>query len=251
MTSIVSIIAIAYAAIVGLMYVGQRNMLYFPTPENHLVEEPPIYWQSGSETIKVWRIGSGKPALLYFGGNAEDVALNIADFEQDFPNHTQYLVNYRGYGGSSGKPTESGLMEDALNIYDQIKASHDRIVVMGRSLGSAVAVQLAAQREADKLILITPFDSILNVAKGIYPFFPVSLLLKDRFDGVSQVNNIQAPVLVLMAEDDGVIPSKRTDALVAAIPENQRSVVVIKAATHNDIQHYTDYRQALISFINK
>lgn len=246
---VVSIIVLAYAGIAALLYISQRSLLYMPTPENTAFDEESIRLQSGGETIKIWRIGSGTNALVYFGGNAEDVAWNIPEFRQYFPGHTVYLVNYRGYGGSTGKTTESGLVEDALNIYDMVRRNHEKISIMGRSLGSLVAVQLAAERKLHRLVLITPFDSVLNMAKDIYPIFPVSFLLKDKFDAAARLNEIRAPVLILVAEKDGIIPRERTNAVIDAMPANQVTVRIIEHATHNDIQNSASYTDALISFI--
>ena len=249
MSWVISIVTLVYGGIAALLYIGQRHLLYLPTPENNSVNEEYVRWQSGSETIKIWRIGSGVDALLYFGGNAEDVALNIPEFKQYFPDHTLFLVNYRGYSGSTGKPTESGLVEDAINIYDKVSENYKSTSVIGRSLGSGVAIQLAAQRNISKLVVVTPFDSILNMAKDMYPIFPVSILLKDRFDSVGRINAVQSTILVLVAENDGIIPRKRTDALIDAIPADRVSVHVITGATHNDIQDSAQYAQALISFM--
>ena len=166
LTWIISISVITYAVIVAFLYFGQRQMLYMPTPENTSVNEDSIRLQSGTETLKIWQVGTGMHALIYFGGNAEDVAFNIPEFKQYFPDHTLYLVNYRGYGGSTGKPTETGLVEDAVNIYDKLINQHQHITVMGRSLGSLVAVQLAARRDINKLVIVTPFDSVLNIGEG-------------------------------------------------------------------------------------
>lgn len=246
---VVSIIVLAYAGIAALLYISQRSLLYMPTPENTAFDEESIRLQSGGEKIKIWRIGSGTNALVYFGGNAEDVAWNIPEFRQYFPGHTVYLVNYRGYGGSTGKTTESGLVEDALNIYDMVRRNHEKISIMGRSLGSLVAVQLAAERKLHRLVLITPFDSVLNMAKDIYPIFPVSFLLKDKFDAAARLNEIRAPVLILVAEKDGIIPRERTNAVIDAMPANQVTVRIIEHATHNDIQNSASYTDALISFI--
>ena len=246
---VASITAITYAGITALLFVGQRHLMYMPTAENRAVNEDSIQLHSGSETIKIWRIGNGINALVYFGGNAEDVAENIPEFNRYFPKHTVYLVNYRGYGGSTGKPTESALFEDALNVYDKVSESHENISVIGRSLGSAVAIYLASQRVIKKLVVVTPFDSALNLAKGMYPVFPVSLLLKDRFDAVGQINTVQAPILALVAEQDTIIPRKRTDALINAIPTDQLTVQVISNTGHNDILNSTAYAEALVSFI--
>lgn len=251
LSTLIFIALIIYAGIAALLYLGQRHLLYFPTPENEVVSEDSIYLHSEDESIKLWRIGSGGDALIYFGGNAEDVALNIPDFKRYFPDYTVYLVNYRGYGGSTGKPTESGLLRDADNIYALLKNTHQRISVIGRSLGSLVALQLAAKHELVKLALVTPFDSVVNVARDMYGIFPVSLLLKDQFDAVGQIDAIRAPILALVAEDDGVIPRKRTNALINKIPDDQLLVRVIEDTNHNNIQNSAAYTRALTEFFSR
>jgi hypothetical protein len=251
LSSLIFIALVVYMAVTALLYLGQRQLLYFPTAENNAVNEQSIRLHSGRETIKIWRIGNGPDALIYFGGNAEDVALNIPDFKRYFTGYTVYLVNYRGYGGSTGKPTESGLLEDAVNIYDELKNNHKNVSVIGRSLGSVVALLVAAQRDIVRLALVTPFDSVVNMARDMYRIFPVSLLLKDHFDAVGQINAVRAPVLALVAEYDGVVPRKRTNALLNKIPADQVFIQMIKNTNHNDIQNSADYAEVLTAFFAK
>jgi pimeloyl-ACP methyl ester carboxylesterase len=246
--SLLGSVALVYGLVCALMFVAQRSLMYFPVGGAQPVGAERLEVASGDVTVRVWaRPMPGAEALVYFGGNAEDVAWNFAPFAAAMPGRALYLVNYRGYGGSSGSPTEAGLLADALAVYDHVAARHARIAVVGRSLGSGVAVHLARERPVSQLALVTPFDSIENVAAGVYPFLPVRWLLKDRFDSVSRAPGVRAPVLVVVAERDDVIPRARTDALVAKFPPGQVRVEVIPGATHNDLE----YEDLLAAFLGK
>ena len=192
----------------------------------------------------------GKPrALIYFGGNSEVVTHRQEFFEEVFRDYSVYLVNYRGYGLSEGEPSEAALFADALAIYDRVAAQHDSVIAYGRSLGSGVAVYLAASRPLQKLILLTPYDSVAQVAQEIYPFFPVKLLIKDRFDSASRAGKIGLPVLIAAAELDQTIKLPHTQALRKAFTRAPVDFVTIAGAAHNDIVHFADYRAAVRSFL--
>lgn len=238
--------AVVYGGVCALMFVGQRSLLYYPVSGPAPAGAERLDLPSGDATLRIWaRPTSGADALIYFGGNAEDVGGEFATFAAALPRHALYLVNYRGYGGSSGSPTEPALLADALAVYDYVAASHPRIAVVGRSLGSGVAVHLASQRPVRRLVLVTPYDSIANVAAGIYPFLPVRLLIKDSYDSASRVAGVRAPTLVVVAGRDEVIPRVRTDALVARFPAAQVRVEVIPGATHNAL----DYEALVADFL--
>jgi len=243
---VLAVLALGYVGFCGVAFLGQRSMLYFPTPAHELAGVQELRVQSGGETVRVWvHAGDGPDALLYFGGNAEDVVENLPDFAAALPHRSLYLVNYRGYGGSTGSPSEQALFADALAAYDAVHVRHPNVAVAGRSLGSGVAVYLATQRPVGALVLVTPYDSIVNVAKGRLPFLPVGLLLRDRFDSASRVAAVKAKTLVVVAERDEVIPRERTDALVAKFPEGQARVEVVPGVTHNLLQ----YEQLLAGFL--
>jgi len=241
---------VLYLFFVLLLYVGQRKLMYLPTPVSNYAEEARITFQVNEQSLTAWQLNPGKSqALMYFGGNAESVEANIDDFKEIFPSYTLYLIAYRGYGGSTGEPTEEGLKADALAIYEQLASEHRYISVMGRSLGSGVAVHLAAKRKIHKMILVTPFDSVLNVAKGIYWMFPLSVLLKDKFESWKEAKDVGAETLMLIAERDEVIPARRGKKLaeyfIHAVPE----VKVIRHASHNNIEQFEQYKQALVDFV--
>jgi uncharacterized protein len=137
--------ALIYGGLCGWLYLAQRSMIYFPVPERREAPAEPIRLAVDGAVLKIWRVARGDgPALIYFGGNAEDVAGSVGEFAAALPGHSLYFVNYRGYGGSTGRPGERSLVADALAVFDSLSARHARIAVVGRSLGAAVGVQLAA-----------------------------------------------------------------------------------------------------------
>ena len=164
-----------------------------------------------------------------------------------FPEKAIYLVNYRGYGASTGIPTEAALIEDARIIFDHVSQSHTGISIVGRSLGSGVAMALAAEKIPERLVLITPFDSIVRLAQSSFPIFPVSFLLKDRYDSLSYAGSISMPTLLLIAERDEFIPIQHSKNLAAAIDPS--TMTVIEDATHNTIQDYDRYAHSLGGFL--
>lgn len=242
--------AALYGLVCLLLYLAQARLLYLPTPEAAHPGVGVLHIRCSAATVKVWELhGAAPAALLYFGGNAEDVGANIADFDAAFPGRAVYLVNYRGYGGSTGRPSEAALISDAEAIYDSLQARHDPIAVIGRSLGSGVAVALAARRPVDRLILVTPFDSIANVAADHFPWLPVRSLVRDRYDSLRRVGAVRAPTLVVVAERDEVVFRARSAALIAAIAPSLRHTLLVAGATHNDVSFYPEYLPSLREFL--
>jgi pimeloyl-ACP methyl ester carboxylesterase len=248
---LVAIASVLYALMCGALYATQRSLLYYPTPESTSDAAQALEIPTHGAVLKVWQIsGDGDRAILYFGGNSEDVAWNIEAFAAAFPNTAIYLVNYRGYGGSTGLPTEPALLEDAENVFDWVHARHPRVAVIGRSLGSGVAVHLATARDVTKLALVTPYDSIERVAQRHFAIVPVSWILKDRFDSFAKASRVRAPVLVLVAESDRVIPRAHSDRLVAAFPPGQVELRAIASTNHDSISAAPEYFRALSAFLS-
>lgn len=237
-----------YVLVAALLYVFQRTFLYFPTPTYHHEFEQ-ITVNNAGENIKIIVLNSGNQnGFIYFGGNAETVLANVEAFSTHFANMTIYLVNYRGYGGSSGKPTEVGLFNDATAIFDTLSSSHTNLAVVGRSLGSGVAMHLAAHRPVSHIALITPFDSVLNLAKKQYPIFPISWLLKDKYDSISLAKQVTAPALIIAGGKDRLIPAHHSQNLADAMDQEKLKMVVIEQAGHNDISQHAVFYQSLGDF---
>lgn len=244
--------AVVYLGLCGLLLLAQRSQIYFPPPESSHRGAQALWLDSGGERLKIWSVQRpGSRAIIYFGGNAEDVAGNIEALSTSFPRHSLYLVNYRGYGGSSGRPSENGLNADALVVYDHARQRQASIAVIGRSLGSGVAVHLASQRPVDRLVLVTPYDSLVNVARTYYWYLPVGLLLRDRYDSASRARQVEAPVLLVIAEEDEIIPRARSEALTAAFAPRQVQVAVIRHMTHNSLDLSPDYLATMSTFLNE
>ncbi|MCK5131785.1 MAG: alpha/beta hydrolase [Candidatus Sabulitectum sp.] len=248
--SALAVIAIGYLTTAAYLYLNQRKFLYFPQPGVLHTNEQTIEIRNGNISLRGWVANEHNDnAIIYFGGNAERPEASIEDFKQLFSNHTIYFINYRGYGESDGTPTETGLYDDAMAIYDHIAPHHNHIIIIGRSLGTGVATYLATNRDVHKLILVEPYDCLANIAQLTYPIFPMQLIVKDRYDSAQRAPYITAPTLIIKAENDQVIPASSTDNLIAQFTGTTPQTATIPNATHSDIQDYTQYYLLLRDFI--
>lgn len=235
-----------------VLYVKQRSMLFYPVPEVRGTPAEALYIENGAERLKIWQLrGSSGRALIYFGGNAEDVSLNISFFRELLPEWSVFLCNYRGYGGSTGAPSEEALFSDALAVYDRVSQSHEIVGVMGRSLGTGVALYLGSSRDVERIALVTPYDSMVAVAASYYPIVPVSVLMKDRFESIEMAGDVKAPVLAIIAENDEVIPLKNSRRLVNVLDEKQTRTVVLEGVGHNTVDLSPEYRTLLQNFFRQ
>lgn len=234
-----------YAAACAAVLLLQRSMIYYPQPA---AGRPPQRLQLAVDGVQVLvsvqpRPGAG--AVLYFGGNAEDVSLSLPELAAAFPQRAVYALHYRGYGGSAGAPTERALHADALALFDRVHASHSEVLVVGRSLGSGVAVRLASQRPVARLVLVTPFDSLPSLAAPLFPWLPVRWLLLDRYDSARLAPRITTPTLILAAGHDEVVPRESTERLLRRFAPGTATMVVIPASGHNTISASPAYSAAL------
>lgn len=244
------VVAGLYLAICALMFLTQRSQVYFPVREQSAPGALPLRIDVPGARLKVWKMERpGRPALLYFGGNAEDVGASVGRFAARLPGLSHYFVNYRGYGGSTGKPSEAALVADAVALYDRLRSRHPGVSVLGRSLGSGVAMQLAARRPVERLVLVTPFDSLVNVARAHIRWLPVGILMLDRFDSARQAPAITAKTLVVIAEADEVIPRTNSEALVRAFRSPPR-ILELEGAGHNDVDLDPRYLDGIADFLD-
>lgn len=242
----VSIAVVLYAGACASLFVFQRSLTYFPQPKSFGgPQETMSLPVDGAQLVISVRPHAGPKALIYFGGNAEDVSANLSSFSATLPDHALYLMHYRSYGGSTGKPTEAALHADALALYDKVRRDHPDIAVMGRSLGTGISVRLAATRPVTRLVLVTPYDSIAAVAADQFRIFPVRWLLTDKFEAIRDAPAVRAPTLLLQAEHDELIPGRHTELLGAAFAKGIASRVVIRGVGHNDISTKPQFVQAI------
>ncbi len=243
---LISVALLLYGAACVALYAFQRSLLYFPRPSAFdTPSSTSILPVAGADLVVSVRPHAGKKALIYFGGNAEDVSASLASFSTAFPDYAIYLLHYRGYGGSSGKPSEEAFHADALALFDKVHGEHPDIAVVGRSLGTGVAIRLASERPATRLVLVTPYNSIEEIAAGRFPVFPVRWFLIDKFESWRYAPKIRVPTLLIEAEFDETIPRESTERLNAAFAKGVASLVMIPGVGHNSISHAAQYLDAL------
>ncbi len=248
--SVAALLIGIYLAFAAFLYFYQRRLIYFPVPHDAQFVADEVSIDNRGTRLHGWVLNPGRPgAVIYFGGNSEMITHRRDFFEDVFRDASVYLFNYRGYGLSEGRPSEAGLFSDALAVHDFVGARHRSVIAYGRSLGSGVAVYLAAERPLDRLILLTPFDSIAEIGHEIYPYFPVRHLIRDRFDSAARAGAIRIPVLITAAELDRDIRLPRTLALKAAFTDAPVEFQVIAGAAHNDIIDFPAYRDAVRDFV--
>ena len=155
---------------------------------------------------------------------------------------------YRGYGGNPGAPSETGIFADALALESHVRMNYPEVSLMGRSLGSGVATYLASQKPIVKTLLITPYDSIADVAADKYPLFPVRWLLKDRYNSAGYAGLVKSKVKIMIAMEDAVIPPSHSFKLVSAFKQKP-TVKVISGVGHNSISSAEDYAFEVCDFL--
>lgn len=201
-------------------------------------------------SLRGWEVNPGRErALVYYGGNGEGLDWLVPELGRRFPDHTSYLVAYRGYGASEGTPGERVLTTDALLVFDHAAARHAGPVdVVGRSLGSGVAMQVAVRRPVERLALVTPFDSLVATAADLFPILPVRHLLQDRWDSASVAHRLGARVLVVRAGRDAVVRPARTDRLLEVLPAGT-VLVDLPDAEHATLHEDPAYWPAIVGFL--
>ena len=222
-------LGLVYIVVIASLYMSQESLM-FPGRSNVFVE--PAVWQSNlgwrAEQIatedglilRFWALPAAKgyPTILSFHGNGSsvfDMAPHMVPLHA--PGYGLVLAEFRGYGGNPGKPTEAALIQDSLRYYDWVTAHSEGLpVVFGESIGTGVAVALAAQRPACGLILDSAFTSIDDVVHGGALFFAPSFLLSTHFANLERIGQVKAPILFLAGSADRVIPSSHSHTLADA-----------------------------------
>ena len=219
MLTALTVVVLCYLLILVFVFFYQRSLLYHPFENNYSTDSTNFSYKevyipsSNGNSLKAWfhtKDLNNKKTLVFFHGNAGDLRnriykLNlIKDFEINF-----LIVAYRGFSGNKGKPTEAGLYEDARNTLNWLKnkeVKEDQIVIYGESLGTGVAIEVAQNKKFAGIILESPFTSMVDAGKFYYPYLPVSFLLKDRYETVKKLRNINIPILVMHGKNDKIVP---------------------------------------------
>jgi pimeloyl-ACP methyl ester carboxylesterase len=222
-----------YAAICVGLFLGQRRLQYFPNPTPMspaavglpAAESLTVATEDGQRLVAWWvPPRDGQPVYLYLHGNGDNLENRGRRFARLVEGGAGlYALSYRGYGGSTGFPTEAGLMADARAAYADLthRVSADRVVLYGESLGTTVAVMLAAEKPVRALLLDSSFDSALDVAHWRFPWLPTSLLLRDTFRADLAAQRVVAPVLQVHCADDPITPFASAERLHERFPHAQ------------------------------
>lgn len=249
LTGILAIIAAIYIGACSYLYIFQRSILYHP---NQQLEAPEKYSLSDFSAVKIttadnlkitgWYIPAkeGKPTIMYFHGNAGNLGKRADKFRDFAASGIGILaVSYRGFGDSEGSPSENGLYEDAraaIKYLAEKGLEAKDITLYGESLGTGVAVQMALEHNFHAIILEAPYDSIGARAAELYPYAPINLLLKDRFDSISKIAKIHTPLMIIHSKDDEVMPFAHGKKLYDAAVK-PKEMHVFENAGHSHFNH--------------
>lgn len=253
----VLIILVAYLLLLLLAYTMQERLIFHPGklsdgykfdlgPED---EEIFLETLDGERINALYFAGTSHKIVLYFHGNAGDIS-SWQDVSEDFVRlgYHFFLIDYRGYGKSSGSLSENGLYADARAAWDYItNVKHftpESIVIYGRSIGTGVAVELASHTQAEALILEAPYTDLSSLAKQKAPLFLPSLTLRYRFDNLSKVGRVRSPIVFIHGSDDRLIPPSHSKKLFDAF-QGQKKLVIIEGGSHNDLSEHSSYHEAL------
>lgn len=260
-------LVVGYLAIVGLVWLSQEHLIFHPRPAAAGVRAPPgwrleevaVVATDGTRLAGVLVLPPLPPSqraslVMYFAGNAEEATEAASGAREEYGDRALLLMNYRGYGRSEGRPGERELVADALQLFDWA-AKHPaidpaRIAVHGRSLGSGVAVPVAAARPVKCVVLTSPFGSALDVAQEIYPWLPVSFLLRHPFDSARLAPAVKAPALILVGADDTIVAPRHSERLAAAWAGPVERAA-FKGFGHNDLQIHPDYTATVRAFLDR
>jgi len=228
-------VVVAYVGGLAFLYFKQREMLFPIPPVGRMAPaavglpeaEEHVLTTADGENVIVWHVPAkpGRPVVVFFHGNGDFLAGRVGRFKAVTADGTGLVaLSFRGYAGSSGAPSERGLLLDGAAAYAFTAARYEasRIVIWGFSLGSGVAVAIASEHAIGKLILEAPYTSTVDVAASIFPFVPVRLLMRDPFHSDQRIARVTAPLLIVHGSKDPAIPVRFGERLFALAHEPKK-----------------------------
>ncbi len=236
-----------------MLYFLQEKLIFLPSklPQEfefsfrHDFEEVNLTTEDGSLLNSIhFKHDNPKGLILYFHGNAGDLSRwgNVTSFFVD-RKYDVLVMDYRTYGKSTGKLSEDALHSDAQLFYDYAckQYDEDQIILYGRSLGTGIAAKLASKNNPNKLILETPYYSLMEVARDRFPFLPITLLMKYRLLTYEFIQSVSCPISIFHGTNDNVIPYKSGRRLFDAIPQQAKVFYTIAKGGHNNLIEFDDY----------
>lgn len=265
--TVIVIAALSTLLAVAALWVFQRGLIYFPSrdlPTLRVVmpgAESVAFQTEDGLTLAGWFLpgtdGGNRVTVVVFNGNAGNrggrVPLAVALAGRGYG---VLLFDYRGYGGNPGRPSEDGLFIDGAAAVTYLRTRDDvdmeRLVYFGESLGAAIAIDVAGYRPPAVLVLRSPFTSLADVASMHYPFLPVSVLLKDRYENLQQIRLVEAPLLVIAGSADRTVPVDQSVQVYEAASE-AKELVIIEGADHNDqeLSAGVELVDEIVEFVDK
>jgi hypothetical protein len=252
-----NVLLLTYIGLCGYLYFTQESKIFkgdkavkvelLPFIDN--LEEVSFETEKGLTLYGKHKIAlnSEKPMILYFGGNSSDIT-SFFNYTTKLDEYEIISFNYRGYINSQGSPSEDKFFEDALKIYDNY-GKNKEVIVVGKSLGTGVATFLASKREVKTLVLITPYDSIVSMAKKKYPIFPIDFLLKHKFESIKYIKEVKTPVVLFEVKGDEVIKKYHFDRLKDEV-KNLKNHLVFTDISHGNILSHRDFQWKLKENLN-
>jgi len=265
---VISSLALAYAGIVALLYVFQSRLVYFPqvgrdiaqTPRAlGLAHEDVILTTEDGERLQAWWLppsaGRTRGTAVLFPGNAGNRSHRIEYMQMfDRLGYSMLLLDYRGYGGSTGTPSEAGTYRDATAAWRWLVEHQGvparRIVVAGESLGGAVACWLAARHQPGALVLASTFTSVPDLGASIYPLLPVRWISRFRYDNLECLRQVKSPVLVAHSPHDEIVPYRHGEALFEAATASKSMLQLSGSHNSGFIHARAEWVEALRVFLD-
>ena len=254
---LIQIIILIYILILAFLYFYQRNLMYHPDENNYFgdqlsvdIKEVKVITDDNIDLLGWYHEKDIKKnkTILFFHGNAGSLENRIHKLNHFRDMNVNFLIiAWRGFSGNKGKPSEKGLYEDgksAINWLVNKGVKQENIILYGESLGTGVATHLAQNKKFAGIILETPFTSMIDAAKNFYPYIPVSLLLKDKFDNEKKIRNINVPILIMHGESDQIVPFFMGKKIYEVAKEPKYSYF-----TKHD-NHMMEYDENLIKALN-
>jgi hypothetical protein len=242
---LVVVILAGYGGLAALLYLAQRGLMYFPETVRTSpaaaglphAEEIVLETADGEKVI-AWHVAPepGRPVVVYYHGNGASLRWRVERFRALSAGGTGLVaLSYRGYGGSTGSPSETGLLRDGAAAYEFAASRYgpERVVLWGESLGTGIAVAIAAENPVAGVVLESAFTSAVDIAASAYPIFPVRLLMKDQFRSDQRIGRVTAPVLMIHGVRDRIVPIRFAERLYEMITAPKR-FLRLADAEHND-----------------
>lgn len=247
----IGILVVFYMILVIFIFFNQRNMLYFPDSTDFYGCSFEGYEPITHNTTRMYFYKGGPETIIVYHGNAGSVCDRAHYIKYFDEKYSVLFLEYAGYSGDTRSTSKKLILNDVKNVINFMSENNlSPYLIIGESLGSGVASYHAKLDEPEKLLFITAFDSLANVAKGHYWYLPVKTLLRDNYDSSTWLENFSGKIKIIHGDRDSVIPLYHSQNLFNSLKTEDKELVVIRGAGHNDLFHLLEVDQAITAFIS-